>query len=87
MFDWKYLWYKTKLKKLIKTEIISNDIFDVVFRDSMNDNKQPWSSMRMDRMKNMTMFASFLIFIPLFLKMTSRTRRFKLTNKINLRRD
>ena len=40
MFDWKYLWYKTKLKKLIKTEIISKDIFDVVFRNSMNDNKQ-----------------------------------------------
>ena len=79
MFDSKYLWYKTKLKKLIKTEIISKDIFDVDFRNSMNDNKQPWSSMRTDRMKNMTMFASFLIFIPLFLKMTSRARRFRLT--------
>ena len=32
------LWYKTKLKKLIKTEIISKDIFEVVFRNSMVDN-------------------------------------------------
>ena len=31
---------KTKLKKLVETEIISKDIFEVVFRNGMFDNKQ-----------------------------------------------
>ena len=54
---------KTKRKKLVETEIISKDIFEVVFRNSMFDNKQLWSSMRMNRMrmKHMAMFVSFLI--------------------------
>ena len=32
--------YKTKLKKLIETEIISKDIFEVVFRNTVFDNKE-----------------------------------------------
>ena len=57
-----------KLKKLIETEIISKDIFEVVFRNSMIDNKQLWSSMRMNRMKHMAMFVSFLILFRYFWK-------------------